>query len=361
MENKPRNIIEDIAKDQLEKAVSLRYDICVCNICKNDMLAYALSRLPPKYATTDQGAMHTIIENTRPERENEISRVIMLAIEMISKNPRHKLIEDKEKAFELLLTKIFQERGINFRNYHREILKRRFALRIRSNNLHSYSEYLRFLFNNPAEYEDLFELLYINISEFFRDQEVWVTLRYLFENLIKIRRQERNLTLKIWSAGCAGGEEPYSIAIILKELLGDKINDFKIELNATDIDKRTLESAIKGRFDKTRNKNIPKNILEKYFLVTPSNYILRKEIVNMVNFKFLDLITEDLLLDNDLICCRNVFIYFNRALQGKIVDKFHKALKPGGYLVLGKVETILTQANNLFDEIDQGAHIYSKK
>lgn len=184
-----KNIIEDIARDFLNSALTLRYDICTCDLCKNDMLAYILSRVPARYVTTEEGSLYTIIEQTKLENEAVIAREIIKAIDVVSKNPRHKPKEDKEEAFRLLLTKIFEDRGLDFRHYHPQLLKRRIALRIRANGLNSYSEYLRLLINNPSEYEELFDVLTINVSEFFRDPDVWRRIAVILEGLIKRKRE----------------------------------------------------------------------------------------------------------------------------------------------------------------------------
>ncbi len=137
MAEKFKNIIEDIASDFLNITLSLRYDICTCKQCRNEMLAYTLSRVPAKYVTTEKGALHTIIEQERVEHQAEIVRAILEAIEKISKNPRHMLKENREQTFQLLLNKIFEDRGLDFRHYCQGMLKRRVAIRMRANKVDS--------------------------------------------------------------------------------------------------------------------------------------------------------------------------------------------------------------------------------
>lgn len=114
MEGKLKNIIEEIAMDVLTNALSLRYDICTCNRCRNDMLAYVLSRVPAKYVTTEAGALHTIIDQTRVEKEAEIARAAISAINAISTSPRHETKENKNQTFQLLLNKIYEDRALIF-------------------------------------------------------------------------------------------------------------------------------------------------------------------------------------------------------------------------------------------------------
>lgn len=361
-EKELKNIIEDIAADFLRSALALRYDICTCDQCKNDMLAYVLSRVPAKYTTTDIGALHTIIEQTRLEHQAEIARVVLSAIEIISKHPRHDSIEDKNQAFQILLNKIFEDRGLDFRHYRREILKRRVALRMRSKGVSSYSGYLHLLIKKPEEYEKLFEVMCINVSEFFRDPQVWVTVKYLLETIIRLKNKTNDNSIRIWSAGCASGEEPYSAAILLKEILKYDISKFSIEIIGSDVDKKCLSDAESVKYPKESLKNVDDKTLKRYFTALGEGiYRLNKEIKDMVELQYLDLISQDFIGEMDIIFCRNVFIYLNRSLQEFLLDKLYKSLKVGGYLVMGKVETILGEAKEIFAETDSNARIYQKK
>ena len=201
MADKLKNIIEDIARDFLNSALTLRYDICTCAACKNDMLAHILSNIPAKYVTTEQGAMYMVIQQTRVEHQAQIARAILQAVDIVGKNPRHKVKEDKNEIFRLLLDKIRDDRNIDFRHYHQDLLRRRVAIRIRTLGLPGYSDYLRFLISAPAEYDRLFEVLCINVSEFLRDPPVWEQVRKLFETCIRNKKANREKSKKIWSAG----------------------------------------------------------------------------------------------------------------------------------------------------------------
>ena len=361
MTEKLKNIIEDIAKEYLDNALTLRYDICTCPSCRNDMLAYILSRVPAKYVTTEQGTLHTIIQQAKSEEQAEISRVMLNAIDIISKNPRHELKEDKNKTFQLLLDKIKEVRGLDFRHYHQDLLKRRVAIRLRANNIGTYWEYLMLLMSNPEEYEKLFEVLCINVSEFFRDPEVWKSITSIFEKLIRQKKQDADNSIRIWSAGCANGEEPYSIAIILKQLLQSEATNFCVEIFATDVDKKSLKAAEKAEYTREYLKNVNKNLLRRYFYFDGKTYRLNDEIRNMVNFQNQDLTSQDLIKDTDVVFCRNVFIYFDRDLQEQLLMKFYNALKPNGYLIMGKAETLISEAREIFEEIDLSSRIYKKK
>jgi chemotaxis protein methyltransferase CheR len=360
MGEKLKNIIEDIAADYLNVILALRYDICTCQLCKNDMLAYVLSRVPAKYVTTEEAGLREIIEQTKAEHQAQIAREIINAIVVVSKNPRHEIKEDREKAFTLLLIKIFQDRGLDFRHYRQELLKRRVAVRMRANRLASYSEYLRLLIKNPAEYEKLFEVLTINVSQFFRDPDVWTSLRTILENLIREKRKNNNYSIRIWSAGCANGEEAYSIAILLRDLLKTD-RQFLVKIFGTDIDQKCLKTAQIAEYRKEALKNVSPEYQKTYFEISISgHHRVKKEIGDLVEFKHLDLINSPHLEKMDIVFCRNVFIYFSRSLQEQLITKFYKSLLTGGYMIMGKVETILRETKGFFREINYDAKIYQK-
>jgi chemotaxis protein methyltransferase CheR len=361
MAGKLKNIIEDIARDHLNSALTLRYDICTCSICKNDMLAFVLSRIPARYVTTEQGALHTIIQQHRVEHLAEISKAIIDAIDTISKKPRHELKEDKDKVFLLLLDKIREDRGLDFHHYHQDLLKRRVAIRLRSTGLSSYSDYLLLLMKNAEEYDQLFETLCINVSEFFRDPEVWDTLKILLMNMLRQKKNDHNPFIRIWSAGCANGEEPYSIAIMLKEIMETEKASFQVEIAATDVDKKCMKFAQKGVYLKSALKNVSKDLINKYFTPEEDGYKIKPEIKQMIAFSYLDLTSSDLIKNADIVFCRNVFIYFDRDLQEQLLMKFFNALKPQGYLVMGKSETLIREAKEIFSEVDLNARLYRRK
>ena len=361
MADQLKNIIEDIARDFLNSALTLRYDICTCAICKNDMLAHILSHVPAKYVTTEQGALHTIMQQTRAEHQAEVARAILQAIELIGKNPRHKIKEDKNQTFNLLLEKIHEDRNIDFRHYHQDLLRRRVAVRIKTLGLPSYSEYLRLLINSPEEYDRLFEVLCINVSEFLRDTDVWVQMRKLFEADIRHKKSNHERSIRVWSAGCANGEEPYTIAILLREILGTELSGFSVEIIATDVDKKAMDAAKKGQYEKNSIKNLEKSIVDKHFCCSGGLYEVNDQIKKMVSIKYLNLTSNDLVTGCDFVLCRNVFIYFDRSLQEQLLMKYYNGLKPNGYLTMGKSETLIREATQIFEPIDVENRIYRKK
>lgn len=361
MAEKLKNIVEDIALDFLNNSLSLRYDICRCPQCRNDMLAFMLSNLPARYVTTEKGELATIIEQAKFEHQAAVAKASLAAIEKISKNPRHKLKEDKEQVFQMLLNKIYEDRGVDFRQYCPGVIKRKLAVRIRNHNLESYSDYLRFLISRPEEYDKLLEELCINVTEFFRDPPVWKAVKKLFEDLIKKKKARKENIIRIWSAGCSSGEEAYSIAIALTEILKFESQKFRVELYATDIDRKCLDAAKKASYQKASLKNVDDKLLRIYFtLLDNGSYLVKDEISTMVKLQYLNLINDEPVKDTDVVFCRNVFIYFNRNLQEQLLMKFYQSLRVGGYLVKGQSETIFNEAGSIFKDIDSSARIYQK-
>ncbi|MGE5308538.1 MAG: CheR family methyltransferase [Deltaproteobacteria bacterium] len=361
MSLKLRNIIEDLAKDCLSSALQMRYDICTCSLCKNDMLAYILSHVPAKYVTTEQGALHTIIQQSRVEHQAQIARAAIEAIDLVSSKPRHALKEDKNQTFQLLLDKIRDDRGLDFHHYHQDLLKRRVAIRMRVTGIDTYSEYLRLLMKTPEEYDKLFEVLCINVSEFFRDTEVWVKARSLFDEIVRAKTRSGDRSFRIWSAGCANGEEPHTIALVLKDMLQSDILNFNVEVIATDVDKKSLALALKGEYGKEALKNVDKKFIGRDFECDGDMFCVKPEVKKLITYRYLDLTSRDLVQDCDVVFCRNVFIYFDRSLQEQLLMKFYNALKPNGYLIMGKSETLIREAHDIFEEVDFNARLYRKK
>ena len=363
-------IIETLTKDAIDSALSLRYDICTCPVCKKDILADALRAVHPASDVIEGETTETVTRQVRSEYMGEINHAILNAAEKVGNHPSHPQAEDRKKTFKVLLQKILQERGLDFRNYHIELLKRRFAIRIKANKLYSYTDYMKLLDKTPLEFNRLFETLCINVSEFFRDPPLWVTLQYLLENMIaeKIRKADRNLV--IWSAGCAHGEEAYSLAIAASEVLKFHTKLVRPQIIATDIDKGCIAKAQKAHYAADSIKNVNDKLLAKYFIAESKEtdseadknrtYRVRETITHIVSFSTIDLITGDFPRDIDLLVCRNVFIYFNRQLQEQILKKFFDVIRPGGYLCMGQSESMIMEVRKFFEDTDSNARIYRR-
>ena len=223
--------------------------------------------------------------------------------------------------------------GIDLSHYKSQQMDRRINALMQSWGIGSYEEYLQVLKENPVRFKDFVNKLTINVSEFFRNPERFEELwhKIIPELLLHTRK------LKIWSAGCSDGCEPYSISIILNELKA--VDGTKIF--ATDIDQEIIKKAKEAVYAENEMKNIPEDLKQKYFHPYQSFFQLNPEIKKIVEFKLHNLLNDPYETDLDMIICRNVVIYFTEEAKNKIYERFITSLKPGGYLLVGGTEPIL--------------------
>ena len=252
-----------------------------------------------------------------------------------------------EGAFEALTQKISRERGMSCGSYKNKCLKRRIAVRMRARGIHTYDDYAKLLDRDPHEYQELLDALTINVTKFYRNPETWDALRPHLAELWTARRG----ALRIWSAGCASGEEPYTIAVLLAAL------NAQGTIDATDIDRLSLERTRQAKYPDTAFLEMPADLRRRYFRDGQPVPEVR-ELVRVV--------THDLTREPppgapyDLIVCRNVVIYFERAAQERLFQVFVDALRPGGALLLGKVETLFGPARERLTLVDPRERIYRK-
>lgn len=261
-----------------------------------------------------------------------------------------------------LVNKINEERGIDLSQYRRPYLERRLAARLRVLELHSYRQYADLLDQDPSEYDSLMNTLTINVTEFFRDKVVWDSLRTnVLKPLIAAKREGRNRTIRIWSAGCATGEEPYSLAMLMLDLLGDDAKKFLLSITATDLDPRALEIARRGVYDSAKLRRIPPGYQVRFLRVLDREHFeILPAVRDHVRFSEFNLFDEPPLRVVDLIVCRNVFIYFDRDQQARVLENFQASLARGGYLVLGRSEKLSPEAASALEAVDGRERIYRR-
>ena len=266
-----------------------------------------------------------------------------------------------------ILEKVYKERGFDFRQYKESSLRRRIERRLRATKTDSYEEYVKVLDKEPGEYKKLIDDLTIKVTEFFRDSEAWEVLSKkvlaeLIRQKIENRKESEDLkpVLRIWSAGCATGQEAYSVAILLDRLLKEKMDDLKVDIWGTDIDKESLLKAQQAEYKPDMIKAVPENILNKYFDFD-GDFMVKYYVKDRVHFKSQDLVLDEPLRQMDLILCRNVAIYFERPLQEKIFMDFYNGLNEKGYLFLGKAETLFGPVQEKFKTVDRRWRIYQRE
>ncbi|MBV9271834.1 MAG: PAS domain-containing protein [Candidatus Eremiobacteraeota bacterium] len=240
------------------------------------------------------------------------------------------------KAF---LAQLRGRSGIDFRQYKMPTIARRLARLMAASGTRSLSDYLRFLNSNPDGYQRLVSAFLIKVTGFFRDPPFFQYLREtVLPELISNARQQDS-ELRIWSAGCATGEEAYSIAILLAELLGDEVDDLPIRIFATDLDSAAISFARRGVYPASALASVSSELIAKYFTRIDDSYQVKKRVRNLTVFGEYDLGQRAPFPRIDLILCRNVLIYFTKELQQRTLQLFAFSLRVGGYLVLGKAET----------------------
>lgn len=256
-----------------------------------------------------------------------------------------------------LLEKIYRERGFDFREYKKTTLTRRLERRLCARWVKTYAEYAAVLDRDPSEYTRLFDDFTIKVTSFFRDKTVF---RALEEVVLPALICQEGRDLRIWSAGCATGQEPYSIAMLLLERLGQEISEWNINLLGTDIDTKVLNRARSGWFTRTDVEGLHQVFLERYFLPEGGGFCLKPIFQQLVNFEVHNLVSDRPYHGLDLVVCRNVLIYFNPALQIQVLKSFHEGLKEGGFLLLGKAETPAGEVRHLFQCLDTKAKLFRK-
>jgi two-component system CheB/CheR fusion protein len=265
---------------------------------------------------------------------------------------------EKDPEFENLLVYLKQSRGFDFAGYKRSTLMRRVRKRMQSFNLDTFENYLDYLEVYPEEFNYLFNTILINVTAFFRDTPAW---QYLTEQVLpKIISNKRNSDqIRIWSAGCASGEEAYTLAMVMAELLG--LDEFRqrVKIYATDVDEEALNQARQAVYSAKDVQEMALELQQKYFEISGNNYVFRQDLRRSVIFGRHDLLQDAPISRLDLLVCRNTLMYFNSETQGRILARFHFALNDTGYLFLGKAEMLLMHSN-LFTPIDLKNRIFSK-
>ncbi|PYV87524.1 MAG: chemotaxis protein CheR [Acidobacteria bacterium] len=256
-----------------------------------------------------------------------------------------------------LLQELAENRGFDFRGYKRTTLERRFRKRMFQLNIGSYAEYSKYIRQKPDELNQLLNTILINVTEFLRDQPAWEVLRS--EVLPPMLKQLKpGAAFRVWSAGCASGEEAYSVAIILAEFFGARLSEFDIKIYATDIDEESLAIARRGEYAADALRHIRASWREKYF-GGRGPLRINREIRRMVIFGRSNLIHDAPISHVNLLVCRNLLIYFDSDSQKQILTRLHYALDPGGILFLGKSESQLANSP-LFRRVNSRWRIFQR-
>jgi two-component system CheB/CheR fusion protein len=260
--------------------------------------------------------------------------------------------------FEELLEYLKQTRGFDFTGYKRASLRRRIDKQMRVADVQEYAEYVDYLEVHPDEFVRLFNAILINVTAFFRDPAAW---SYLREELLPehLERLNADAPIRVWSAGCASGEEAYSIAMMLADLLGTEAFQRRVKIYGTDIDEDALQTARQAAYGPRELEAVPEAMRDRYFEPMGDRFAFRADLRRSIIFGRLDVLRDAPISRLELLLCRNTLMYFNAETQSQVVSRFHFALNQGGLLMLGKAETLLAHGS-LFEPIERKHRIFRK-
>jgi len=263
-----------------------------------------------------------------------------------------------DSAFEALLDFLKRSRGFDVTGYKRTNLERRFKRRMETVDSKSYGDYLDYLEVHPEEYEALFNTLLINVTEFFRDPPAWEHLRNdVLPSLLAAKPDDE--PIRVWSAGCAAGQEAYTAAMVLAESLGEDAYRERVKIYATDIDEEALATARHAIYTQKQLEGVPPELRSKYFERADQRMAFVKDLRRTVIFGRNNLISDAPISRLDLLICRNTLMYFTAETQGRILRHFHFALRDSGVLMLGKSEMLISH-RDVFEAVDVNRRTFRK-
>lgn len=263
-------------------------------------------------------------------------------------------------GFIALCKKIERERGFQCSSYKDTCLRRRISVRMRAKGAANHADYAGILDTDAVEYDRLIQALTINVSKFFRNPETFACIAM---KVLPELWTSASPLIRIWSAGCATGEEPYSLAVLCREdalASGDMSRLDRLRIIGTDVDRESVSSAGRGRFPAVSFVDTAPAVWQRYFPLENGLHTVAPEIRNLVSFETHDMLTGGPGGRMHMIMCRNVVIYFTRETQERLFESFHNLLQPGGFLVLGKVETLLGKSREMFASVSSRERIFRR-
>jgi two-component system CheB/CheR fusion protein len=260
-----------------------------------------------------------------------------------------------DRVLQQIYRMLFDEHSVDFSLYKKNTIARRIERRLAALKIDTLQKYLDVLESSSQEINLLYHDILIGVTKFFRDKESYDKLKDYIDVIVS--KKEQGEEIRFWSIGCSTGEEPYSLAILLSEALGEKLNNYKVKIFATDIDDEALKLARSGVYSETSLEGIDKELIKRYFNVQKNQFEVKKSLRELVVFSNHNVISDSPFLRLDLVSCRNLLIYFSNSLQDKFFPIVHYALKDNGILFLGKSESV-GQHIDLFNAVDKVSKIF---
>lgn len=243
-----------------------------------------------------------------------------------------------DEDFEKFRTLIYDESGIHFSDSNRTILESRLKERLKKAEIDSVASYYSLIKKNTEELKTLLDSVTTNLTRFWRNAAHFQTFeKHVVIDLVDYKKKVGNKSIRLWSAGCSTGEEPYSLAIVLKELLPP---GFTAEITASDISLKSLMIAKEGFYPETRIAGVPEQYLAKYFEKKGNGFQVKDEIKQMIKFDYHNLKNDSGLRNLDVVFCRNVIIYFDDVAQKAVINRFWDAMSDHGFLFIGHSESL---------------------
>ena len=306
----------------------------------------------PSSAVQAGYATHVVAVDRMPETLLNGARALATPAE-ISPEPK------AESGMKRILMQLRSATGNDFSLYKKSTISRRIQRRMSQHCIEDTEAYARYLRENPDEIHALFRELLINVTSFFRDAEAFSVLKSeILPQLCKDKPDE--YVFRVWVAGCATGEEAYSIAILLRELMDAFHQNFKVQIYSTDLDEDAIAIARAGFYPPNITQDVTEDRLRRFFTKEDAGYRIRKEIREMVVFAIQNVIKDPPFTKLDLLCCRNLMIYLEPELQNRLIPVFNFALKPGGVLFLSPSESIGNHTE-LFSSLNRKCKFYRAK
>jgi two-component system CheB/CheR fusion protein len=274
---------------------------------------------------------------------------------------------EEEAQFDALLEFLQRDRGFDFTGYKRPSLMRRVVRRMQMVGVSAFPEYVDYLQVHPEEFAQLFNTILINVTTFFRDPAPWELLKREVVPAILAGKTAHD-PVRIWSAGCASGQEAYSLAMLFAELMGPEAFRERVKVYATDVDEEALAQSRSASYSAKEMEDLDPELRERYFDQASARYVFRSDLRRSVIFGRHDLVQDAPISRLDLLVCRNTLMYFNADTQAEVLQRFHFALNgessvAGGthdsYLFLGRAEMMLAHAN-LFTPVDLKCRVFAK-
>ncbi|MDE5581031.1 MAG: protein-glutamate O-methyltransferase CheR [Treponemataceae bacterium] len=242
------------------------------------------------------------------------------------------------EQFDKFRKTIYDESGITFSATNRSILDSRLKERLRDKKLDSVDEYYKLVISNREEMKVMLDSVTTNLTRFFRNQPHFDALiNYVIPHILEDKKKTGSHTVKIWSAGCSTGEEPYTLSMILKDILPP---GYDFQIIASDLSLKSLMVGKQGFYPTARVDGIPPKYLSRFFTKTDTGYQANKELMSPIRFDYHNLKNDNGIRNMDIVFCRNVLIYFDEPAQFRVINHFWNALGPHGYLYIGHSESL---------------------